>query len=928
VSTFGRFVTTSPLRTHSVKQQDWQPNVALSIRIANLLYAAASRTHIAGSSPFRPDNPSASVVNSIHSMLQSILVRTIDVCTRHAWVVIIAAVLLAAVSSIYAVQHFAISTDISKMLSPGLPWRQREAAFEKAFPQRSENILVVVKAPTPELVKLATERLSQALLKRPDVILSVRQPGAGEFFENNGLLYLSTEEVARVTQQLTSAQPLLVRLAANQSLGGLMEAIQLGIMGIRAGQLKIDDAVRPMNLLSEAVDNVLAKRPAVFSWRELLNGKPSEPGELRKFIEVKPVLDFSELEPGRAASTAIRQAASQLNVASEFGANVRLTGPIALADEEFATVKDGALLNTSLTIVAVLIILWLALRSGRIIGAVFLSLMAGLAVTAALGLMMVNTFNLISVAFAVLFVGIGVDFGIQFSVRYRAERHEHGGLHQALLSAGSSVGAPLTLAAAATAAGFLSFLPTHYRGLSELGLIAGSGMIIAFIASVTLLPALLAIFNPPGEPEPLGFAVFAPIDRFLERYRLPIIVGTGIIAVAGLPLLLYLRFDFNPINLRSPYVESVATYLELRKDPATSTNSIDILAPSLAEANAIAARLIKLPEVARTRTLSSLVPDQQAPKLDLIANAARALESALNPNSSRNPSDSENIRSIKTVADELLQVAGNDTSQGATAARRLSGALSQLAGATAEIRAAAHRAIIPSLQVGLSELRNALKATLVTLERLPPDLQRDWISPSGQARVEVAPKGDPNDNEVLRRFAKAVLAVEPRATGTPVTIQESGRTIISAFIQAGCFALLSIAILLWITLRRLGDVLLTLVPLMLAGVITLEVCVLIGLPLNFANIIALPLLLGIGVAFKIYYVMAWRAGQTNLLQSSLTRAVIFSAMTTATAFGSLWLSNHPGTSSMGKLMALSLICTLAAAVLFQPALMGRPRETA
>ncbi len=127
-------------------------------------------------------------------------------------------------------------------------------------------------------------------------------------------------------------------------------------------------------------------------------------------------------------------------------------------------------------------------------------------------------------------------------------------------------------------------------------------------------------------------------------------------------------------------------------------------------------------------------------------------------------------------------------------------------------------------------------------------------------------------------------------------------------------------------MRRFGDVLLTLVPLLLAGVVTLELCVLIGLPLNFANIIALPLLLGVGVAFKIYYIMAWRAGITNLLQSSLTRAVFFSAMTTATAFGSLWMSNHPGTSSMGKLLALSLICTLAAAVLFQPALMGPPRD--
>jgi uncharacterized protein len=148
------------------------------------------------------------------------------------------------------------------------------------------------------------------------------------------------------------------------------------------------------------------------------------------------------------------------------------------------------------------------------------------------------------------------------------------------------------------------------------------------------------------------------------------------------------------------------------------------------------------------------------------------------------------------------------------------------------------------------------------------------------------------------RGTRGALAVYPNAVGGPISILKSGDTVVRAFIEAGAYALISIAIILWIVLRRFGDVLLTPVPLLLAGVATLEICVLIGMPLNFANIIALPLLLGVGVAFKIYYIMAWRAGQTNLLQSSLTRAVIWSALTTATAFGSLWLSQHPGTSSM------------------------------
>jgi uncharacterized protein len=230
------------------------------------------------------------------------------------------------------------------------------------------------------------------------------------------------------------------------------------------------------------------------------------------------------------------------------------------------------------------------------------------------------------------------------------------------------------------------------------------------------------------------------------------------------------------------------------------------------------------------------------------------------------------------------------------------------------------------LRTALDDLRNLFKAKEVTEANLPPEIKGQWLTADGQARIDVAPSGDANDNTVLRAFASAVQSVAPNAIEGPVSILEARRAVVTAFIEAGAFALVSIGILLWITLRRFSDVLLTLVPLLLACVVTLEICVLVDLPLNFANIIALPLLLGVGVAFKIYYIMAWREGQTNLLQSVLTRAVTFSACTTATAFGSLWFSSHPGTSSMGKLLAISLLTTMAAAALFQPVLMGKPRQ--
>src|SRR6185437_5039095 len=300
---------------------------------------------------------------------------------------------------------------------------------------------------------------------------------------------------------------------------------------------------------------------------------------------------------------------------------------------------------------------------------------------------------------------------------------------------------------------------------------------------------------------------------------------------------------------------------------------------------------------------------------------------ALNPDSvDAAPTDAENVEALKSSVESLRRAAGEGKGPGSVASRRLADALSKLAASNQATRDKAQNVFVTPLKIVFDQLKNTLQAAPVTLKTLPPELVNSWRSKDGLIRVEALPRGDPNDNDTLRRFASAVLVAEPNAIGGPVSILKSGDTIVKAFIHAGIWALVVISLLLWLTLRRVTDVLLTLVPLLVAGAVTLEICVLIELPLNFANIVALPLMLGIGVAFKIYYVTAWRSGRTNLLQTSLTRAIFFSAMTTATAFGSLWLSSHPGTASMGKLLALSLVTTLAAVLLFQPALMGKPRH--
>ncbi|OQW50052.1 MMPL family transporter [Candidatus Raskinella chloraquaticus] len=858
-------------------------------------------------------------------MLTSFIVAVVRLCLRHRWVVVIASVALMALGVRHVINHFAINTDSGKLISESVPWRQLEIAFDVTFPSRTGLTVVVIDALTPEAAENAANLLNERLGQLPEVIRSSRRPDGGDFFKRNGLLFLSTAEVKSTTEQLFRAQAFLGTLAADPSLRGVMDTLSLAARGVREKETTIDSLDKPLSSIAGGFEAALAGKPPAFSWRELFTGTDARERDKRRILLVQPVLDYTALEPGQIASEAIREAAHSLKLDEQNGIRVRLTGPVPLADEEFATVADGAALNAAITVLAVVFILWLALKSPRIMFAVFASLVVGLAATAALGLMMVGSLNLISVAFAVLFVGLGVDFGIQFSVRYRDERHRNDNIDAALCDAAGESGRPLLLAAVSTAMGFFSFLPTEYRGLSELGLIAGVGMLLAFATSITLLPALISLLRPRGETEAMGYAILAPVDHFLARHRRAVLIATAIISIGGLPLLAFLRFDFNPLNLRSPKVESVSTFLDLSRDPLTSPNVIDILSPTLDDANALSVRLETLPEVDHVLTLSDFVPSGQKEKLELIEDAAALVGPTLAPGETRPaPGDDELIISLQRTAADLSALAKASPGKDQTIAR-LAEALEKLAQAAPAVRARAKAAFVPPLLVTLDQLQAALQASAVTRADLPPDLVADWIAADGSARLEVAPKGDGNDNAVLRRFADAVRQIAPNATGVPVSIQESGKTVVNAFLHAGAFALITILILLWVVLRRLSDVLLTLIPLILAGVVTLELCVVFGLPLNFANIIALPLLLGVGVAFKIYFVMAWRAGVTDLLQSSLTRAVFYSAMTTAVAFGSLWLSNHPGTSSMGQLLALSLVTTLAAAVLFQPVLMGPPR---
>lgn len=863
-------------------------------------------------------------------MLTKLIARIVHLSVSHAWAVIGAYVLLVLAAGLYAASHFAITTDVGRLMDPGAPWARRDAAVTAAFRERSDTTLIVVRAPAPELAAQAARELAARLRLQPRRFHSVKLGEANPFFQRNGLLYLSVPELADLTGQLRDARPLLKALAHDPSLRGLANLLSVTLgTPLQTGQVTLPSMAPLLERSAGVAEAVLGGRPAALSWQNLAGAdNDARDASASSVVEVRPVLDFSGLMPGAAAAEAIRATARELRLAERFHAGIMLTGPIPLSDDEFASLQEGTPLEGGLSLLLVLGLLWRALRSGKLVLAVCLTMAGGLVLTSALGLMMVGALNLISIAFAILFVGIGIDFGIQFGMRFRELHRQQGVTAEALRETARAIALPLTLAAIATAFGFLSFLPTAYRGVAELGQIAGVGILLVALPScLSLLPALIQVLAPGPAASAPGYPWLAPVDRALQAHRKPLLVATLALVIAGLPLLRQLEFDFNPLHLKSPHSESMIALQALSRSTDIGLDNIQVLAPTLAQARLVAARLARLPEVGRVVTAASLVPEQQDAKLALIGAAAGVLLPVLEEAPLPPAPDAVRAGALRAAALALRNAALDHPGAGAQAAQRLGRALAALARGDAAARDRAELALALPLRLALGALREALRAEAVTLASVPEELRRNWIAADGRALVDASPRRPQGaqDGALLRRFALAVQRAAPDASGGPIAVMGAADLIVDAFVQAALLAVATITLLLWLAFRRFGDVLLTMVPLLVSGLVTLEATVLLDMPLNFANIIALPLLLGVGVAFKIYYVMAWRAGQAALLAQGLTEAIILSAATTGTAFGSLWLSHHPGTASMGALLVLALACTLVGAVFFQPILLGTPR---
>ncbi len=854
-------------------------------------------------------------------LLQRLLAHLVTASRRYARAVVLAGILLAGGAGFYASRHLGVNTNTDEMFSASLPWRQREIAFERAFPELQGLLVAVIDARAPEAGEETARDLARAL--RPDQRLfsMVSRPGSSPYFSKEGLLFLSTSDLTRLLNRIVDAQPFLGKLAQDPTARGLFSALGLLGQGVVHGGANLAPYRSELLAFHRAMGAALSGHAAPLSWQQMLSGDLANVAGPYQFVLFKPRQDFHALEPGGAATAAIRAAAARLPFVKSGQARVRITGSVALADAQFASVAKGTV--TGLIVSVVLITLWLtlAVRSWRLIVPILATLVLGLMLTLFFATAAIGTLNLVSVGFGILFVGIAVDFAIQFTVRFREARRETGDTPGALSLTARRAGGAILVASLATAAGFLAFVPTDFAGVAELGLIAGAGMLIAFLCTMTFLPAAITLLHARDEQREVGFAWGRAADRLIARWHAPVLLAFAALVVASLALVPRLAFDSNPLDTQNPDTEAMRTLRDLMNRPLTNPYGIDILAPNLATAQALAAKLKSLPDVSHVVTLSSFVPQEQKQKLAMVNEAADIMAPSLLPPPDPRAAAPADIRSAARSALDQVEPALHLLPPDSPLAQ-IAGDLRAVARAPDNTVRTIGIALTQFLPLELDRLRTALQAAPATLGSVPGELRRDWVLPDGRARIQVLPVEAAESSAGLHRFVAEVTRVAPNAGGTAVTVVATSDSIVSAFRSAALAAVLAIAAILLIALRSLRDAALVLAPLLLSAALSVLVMVLLPLDLNYANIIALPLLLGVGVSFNIYFVMNWRAGRRDMLASATARAVAFSALTTGTAFGSLALSAETGTASMGELLLISLGCTLVASLLFVPALLA------
>ena len=845
--------------------------------------------------------------------------------------------ILSVFCAIYTANNLGINTDTKDMLSPELSWRQLDDDYEKNFPQYTSTIIVVIESETPDQAADASKLLYQRLLIESSLFKSVYYPKYLPNFRESGLLYLDMDELQDLVDNLSKIQPFLYNLTDDPTLRGLFSMLSDAIDAIEDGDNIDLDPI--LGELDKAIGARIQSNSYQVSWQKLMGENELEKIVYREFIILQPILDYSNLLPATPIIQFLQEINGELNL-DYVGANIRLTGSVVLAHEEMLSVARGVEIAIVLSLIIVSLFLTLGLRSARLVFFTLITLTIGLIFTAAFATSTVGDLNLISVAFAVLYIGLGVDFAIHYCLRYRELMIAGATNNNAIEESSLNVGSSLFLCAITTAIAFFAFIPTNYDGVAELGWISGFGMFISLIVTLTVLPSLLSLF--PLNPRKLhdrsiGIAIPRQISTFPLTHAKSVKAVSLIVVVLLISQMMNLRFDYNTLNLQDPNNDSVKTFKDLLADSDTSPWTGIVVADNRDNALITKNNLESLSVVDNIIWLDEFIPKKQDEKLAIIDELNLLLLGGISLSNNNPPISSEQQhQALVTFYNKLTN--SPVVKEGSilhTLKESIKQYLERISTLPDEDRADSltklTNSILTSLPGRIESLNASLYPSMINKESLPIDLTERWQSADGKYLMEIYPVENLQDNAAMRHFVEQTREADPRIIGSPVINLMASDAVIEAFKQAFLYSFSAITVLLLIFLPHKRDAIYILGPLLAAAICTAGVSVLFDIPLNFANIIALPLLLGMGVDSGIHMVHRFRTAlpeHNNVLATSSARAVMVSAFTTMGSIGNLIFSPHRGMASMGELLTIGIGVTLFSMLVLLPSILSDQTQTA
>ena len=840
--------------------------------------------------------------------LGNVLGWWVEFCEHRPRQVLAVLGLLTAFAGLYVATSFSIDSNLDKLIRPSgeHSWYETNESLKRLFPEQQQTSVVVVSGADAAAVDGSAARL-KAAFEAEDSFEFVFAPALDPFLRDHRAYFLDLALLEDWVRGVQYDYGALLRLADSAGLANA--AVTLADQVAATDGLRLPTSIRS---LAEAFQDGV---PAALEMAAYPHLVPEADTHYLVLI-LKGMQELDQRLPNESQVLLIRSLIEQVELAD--GVRVRLTGEVPLAHEEISTALDGIGIAGSISLVLLALILHLGVGSWRIIGATFALLGVGVLWTLAFAAFAVGSFNTLALIFVVMFFGLGVDFSVHFSLRMQ-EGMGGGEREDAEVHVVREIGPALLLCMLTSSIAFLAFLPTDYLGLGELGIISAGGMAIAFILTLTLLPAFYSLSGLPL-PRPARFRALA-----LGRGLKPGMVILMSLALALLALFSAkdLSFDYSVLALRDETTEAMSTLLELQENGVSTDYSINLLAETPAQAAELVDVLQALPEVGAVIAPSSLVPGRQREKAALLGELNVLLGSLGEIYAADTEYAVEELEGALSYIDELKAEEGWAPAE--SDAALVDGFLREVASLTAQPERlnALNRELEAALASEVKTLLRITSAEPFDFDALPEDLQRRFVAPDGRLLITVMPEGAIDTRPAMDAFVRAVMAVRPEVGGRAVVEWGVGGVVVESFLEAVTLAITLIALFLIVYFRGLILPLVVLVPLGLTTVITFAVVELTGLTLNMANILVVPLIFGLGVDTGIHVVHRFAAAGdvSRMMTSSTTRAVIISALTTIGTFFSLSFSPHKGAASVGLLLSIAISTMLVATLLVVPAML-------